>query len=248
MKMIKTSLTAFAIALSFSILSFATDKPHWSYSGNEGPQYWGGLDKSFSMCSSGKNQSPINLTDMVEGELSELKATYKEGGKEILNNGHTIQVNYEPGSTMTVGDRSFELKQFHFHSPSENTIDGDSYPMEAHFVHADKDGNLAVIAILFEYGDNNAELEKAWAQMPEKSGEKHALGNAIDANSLLPLDHAYYRFNGSLTTPPCSEGVNWFVMKSVATASKKQIEKFIHVMHYDNNRPLQPVNARVIIQ
>lgn len=208
----------------------------------------GELAPEYATCSAGKNQSPINLTGMVEGDLPALKVNYKAGGNEVLNNGHTIQVNYAPGSTMTVGNRSFELKQFHFHSPSENTIEGHSYPMEAHFVHADKNGNLAVIAVMFKLGKHNSELEKAWARMPEENGQKHALENAVDANILLPHDHAYYRFNGSLTTPPCSEGVNWFVMKFFDAASKEQIEKFVHFMYHDNNRPVQPVNARVVIQ
>lgn len=244
----KTSTAIFAIALAYSAQSLAAGNTHWGYSGHEGPEYWGELDASFATCASGKNQSPINLTGMIEGELQELTIDYKAGGNEILNNGHTIQVNYAPGSTMTVGNRSFELKQFHFHSPSENTIKDHSYPMEAHFVHADKKGNLAVIAVMFEPGKQNTELEKAWGHMPEKGGEKQTLDSPIDANMLLPQDHAYYRFNGSLTTPPCSEGVNWFVIKSFDTASKEQIEKFVHVMHHDNNRPVQPINARVIIQ
>ena len=246
--MIKTSMVALVIAFSLSTMSFATDKPHWSYSGQEGPAHWGELDKSFALCSTGKNQSPVNLTGMVEGELPELQLSYNAGGNEIWNNGHTIQVDYAPSSAMTVGERSFELKQFHFHSPSENTIEGKSYPMEAHFVHADEDGNLAVIAVLYEYGDNNTELEKAWAFMPEQSGAKHTLENAIDANNLLPLDQGYYRFNGSLTTPPCSEGVNWFVMKSFDTVSPEQVKKFTHAMHSANNRPVQPINARLIIK
>jgi carbonic anhydrase len=244
-----------AITVSFAIVgmlaasaALATGKIHWTYSGHEGPEHWGELSPEFSICATGKNQSPINLTGMIEGDLPELKVNYKAGGSEVINNGHTIQVNYEPGSTMTVGDRSFELKQFHFHSPSENTIEGQSYPMEAHFVHADRDGNLAVIAVMFESGKHNEELEKAWAPMPMKEGQKAMLEETIDANALLPHDHDYYRFNGSLTTPPCSEGVNWFVIKSNDSVSKEQIEKFVHAMHHDNNRPVQPVNARVVIQ
>jgi carbonic anhydrase len=248
MKMTKTGTIIFAAALTVSTQGIAGEKSHWTYSGNEGPEQWGSLDDSFTTCSSGKNQSPINLTRMVEGELPELTINYKTGGNEIVNNGHTIQVNYAPGSTMSVGKRSFELKQFHFHSPSENTIEGHSYPMEAHFVHADKDGNLAVIALMFKSGEHNAELEKAWAQMPEKAEGKQVLSSSVDANILLPPDHDYYRFNGSLTTPPCTEGVNWFVMKFIDTASKEQLEKFSHVMHHANNRPVQPVNARVVIQ
>lgn len=221
---------------------------HWSYSGDEGPAHWGELAPEFATCSSGRNQSPIDLTGMIEGELPGLEVRYEANGGETVNNGHTIQVNYAPGSDMTVGGKSFELKQFHFHSPSENTIGGRSYPMEAHFVHAGKDGNLAVVAVMFEIGQHNTELEKVWAQMPMEAGQETVLDEAVDAGILLPDDHAYYRFNGSLTTPPCSEGVGWFVLKSFAIASEEQIEKFVHVMGHDNNRPVQPINARLVVQ
>ncbi|HMR02848.1 MAG TPA: carbonic anhydrase family protein, partial [Candidatus Competibacter phosphatis] len=206
------------------------------------------LAKEFSTCSTGRNQSPVNLTGMIKSSLSEMKVNYKAGGHEVVNNGHTIQVNYEPGSMIDIDGHTFELKQFHFHTPSENTIEGHSYPMEAHFVHADPDGNLAVIAVMFKEGKANAELEKAWARMPEQAGEHQALGSMVDADILLPHRHDYYRFNGSLTTPPCSEGVWWFVMKYFDTASKEQIEKFAHTMHHDNNRPPQAINARMILE
>jgi carbonic anhydrase len=245
-KLLASSIVIAGVLVASYVL--AAGKTHWGYSGHEGPARWGDLAPEYSTCSSGKNQSPINLTGMIEGELPELKVNYNVGGNGIVNNGHTIQVNYAPGSYMAVGGRSFELKQFHFHSPSENTIEGHSYPMEAHFVHADKKGNLAVIAVMFKTGNHNTELEKAWSHMPMSGGSHITFLTAVDANMLLPHDHAYYRFNGSLTTPPCSEGVNWFVMKTVDSASKEQIEKFVHAMHHDNNRPVQPANARVIIQ
>jgi len=226
----------------------AGETAHWGYSGHEGPEHWGELDPNFFLCSKGKNQSPVNLTEMIESDLPPIKINYKSGGNEILNNGHTIQVNYDPGSTIIVDGNEFELKQFHFHSPSENTIEGHAYPMEAHFVHADKDGRLAVIAVMFKYGEKNTELEKAWAHIPNNAGEKRALSKHVDANILLPHDHDYFRFNGSLTTPPCSEGVLWIVMKYFHTTSKQQIDTFTQIMHHPNNRPVQPVNARAILK
>lgn len=234
--------------IGFSSLAISEDKAHWSYSGQDGPEHWGELVNGFSLCSTGKNQSPVNLTGMIESDLKEIKIDYKDGGNKVLNNGHTIQVNYAPGSTINVDGHSFELKQFHFHSPSENTIEGHSYPLEAHFVHADPNGNLAVIAVMFEEGKENAELKKAWAQMPEQAGESQDLKAIVNAEALLPQQHDYYRFNGSLTTPPCSEGVWWLVMKNSDTASKAQIEEFAHVMHHANNRPLQAINARMILE
>jgi carbonic anhydrase len=243
---IRFSLIIVAVCMASFVL--AAEEAHWGYSGNEGPEHWGKLDPEYASCSEGKNQSPVNLTGMIESDLPPITIKYRPGGDEILNNGHTIQVNYEPGSTITVDGHKFELKQFHFHSPSENTIEGHSYPMEAHFVHADREGNLAVIAIMFKAGEKNAELEKAWTHMPENAGEKRALPMSIDANILLPHDHDYYRFNGSLTTPPCSEGVWWLLMKYFDTASKEQIDKFSRTMHHPNNRPVQPVNARAILK
>ncbi len=248
MKKRNIAVTLIFVTFYLASTAFAGDKVYWGYSGKEGPEYWGGLSSEFSPCSEGKNQSPIDLSGMIEGELPALTVNYEAGGNEILNNGHTIQVNYEAGSTIKLNDHQFELKQFHFHSPSENTIEGESFPMEAHFVHADKEGNFAVIALMFITGDKNLELEKAWAQMPEKPGEKNKLAKNVNAGLLLPQNHDHYRFNGSLTTPPCSEGVWWFVMKETVTASKEQIEKFSHTMHHPNNRPVQPVNARMILK
>ena len=234
--------------LVFVLNACAGSGAHWTYSGQEGPEHWGELDAKFTACSDGKNQSPVNLTNMFESTLPPIQISYKSGGHEILNNGHTIQINYTGGSTISLDGHAYELKQFHFHAPSENTIEGHSYAMEAHFVHTDKQGNLMVVAVMFEVGEYNAELEKAWSHMPEQAGEKHQIQSKVDANDLLPNDRDYYRYDGSLTTPPCSEGVIWVVMKQVENASKQQIEKFMHTMHYNNNRPIQPVNARVILK
>ena len=248
MKKRNFGLALIIVGLGMASIVLAGEKVHWGYSGHEGPEHWGALDPKYSSCSEGKNQSPVNLAGMIESDLSPIVVSYQAGGTEILNNGHTIQVNYKPGSTISVSGHVFELKQFHFHTPSENTIEGLSFPMEAHFVHSDKDGNLAVIAVMFKAGEKNAELDKAWAHMPEKIDEKYELPDNLDANMLLPQEHDYYRFNGSLTTPPCTEGVWWLVMKNFDTVSEKQIDKFSHMMHHPNNRPVQPTNARVILQ
>jgi carbonic anhydrase len=247
MKIRKICSSFIMTGLLFTDTSFAMETSHWGYSGSEGPEHWGQIDTKFAICSSGKNQSPINLAGVIESNLSPMAINYQIGGNEILNNGHTIQINYKPGSSINVDGRTFELKQFHFHSPSENTIEGQSFPLEAHFVHSDTTGNLAVIAVMFEEGDKNTELEKAWRVMPENVEEKSPLPESIDANLILPHDQDYYRFNGSLTTPPCSEGVWWLVMKSSNIVSKEQIEKFTHTMHHPNNRPIQPINARIIL-
>ncbi len=167
---------------------------------------------------------------------------------DIVNNGHSIQVNYASGSTIAIAGKTFELRQFHFHAPSEHQMHGQSFPMEAHLVHADAAGNLAVIAVLFQAGRHNALIDQLWKHMPAHSGEKHVLPTPIDVLELLPRDKAYFRYNGSLTTPPCTEGVWWFVMKQPVIMAKQQVEVFEHIMHHPNNRPVQSVNARPMLQ
>lgn len=242
------SILCVAFIGTVSNVSLAAEQTQWGYSGKKGPDHWGELADDFSTCSKGVNQSPINLTGMVTGSLPKLNIQYQVGGDEVLNNGHTIEVVYGKGSTMNIEDTRFELKQFHFHSPSENKIEGQSFPMELHFVNADSQGHLAVIAVMFKEGAYNPQLANVWQSMPQQVGQEKALATAVDINQLLPAQHDYYRFNGSLTTPPCTEGVKWFVMKTPITASKAQISQFVKAIPGGNNRPVQSVNARMILQ
>jgi len=221
---------------------------HWAYKGDAGPENWSKVDPKFTMCAIGKNQSPIDLANQVKADLKPFKTDYKQGATDIVNNGHTVQVNFGAGNTLMVDGRTFELKQFHFHSPSENKLNGRQFPMEAHLVHADKDGNLAVVAVMFDEGAENAFISKLWSAMPGKGGDKNSLPAGLSAAQLLPKDLAYYQFNGSLTTPPCSEGVRWLVVKKPVTASKAQVDKFSKTLGFANNRPIQPVNARQVLQ
>jgi carbonic anhydrase len=221
---------------------------HWGYQGEAAPQNWGKLDSKFALCASGKNQSPIDLTGFTQAQLKPLKLDYKPGVADIVNNGHTVQVNYAAGSMLTVDGNTFELKQFHFHAPSENKINGKQFPLEGHLVHADKDGNLAVVAVMFEEGAANALLTKLWEKIPATAGETNALPPGMSVTQLLPKEGEYYRFNGSLTTPPCSEGVRWFVMKKPVTVSKSQIAQFSKAVGVANNRPIQRVHARSVLQ
>ncbi len=237
----------FVCVLMASGSAYSGAKSHWGYSGHEGPESWAKLSADNFACS-GKNQSPINLTGFVESGLSPIEFDYKQGGNEILNNGHTVQVNYEAGSSIKVDGQTFNLLQFHFHAPSENHIDGKSYPMEAHLVHADKDGNLAVVAVMFDKGEANKGLQQAWAEMPGHTGDKNQLSKAVSVDDILPENRDFYRFNGSLTTPPCSEGVRWLVMKEAMSASGQQIDAFANILQEPNNRPIQAVNARVILK
>jgi carbonic anhydrase len=240
-----------AIVLSIVLVTVPTGTAlaqHWGYEGEAGPQNWGKLDGKFATCSGGKNQSPIDLKTFIEADLKPLKLDYRAGITDMVNNGHTVQVNSTPGSALSIDGITFELSQFHFHSPSENKINGKHFPLEGHLVHADKDGNLAVVAVMFQEGAANALLAKLWEKMPNKAGEKSEISTGLSVAQLLPKQRDYYRFNGSLTTPPCSEGVRWFVMKKSATVSKAQIERFSQAVGVANNRPIQATNARAILQ
>jgi len=242
---LKATIKCLSLALLLTSSAYSSEISHWGYTEEGSPLSWGTLKPEFHTCKDGLNQSPIDLKVFVDAELPKLTYNYKSASTEILNNGHTVQVNIANGSTVVIDGIKFELKQFHFHTPSENNINGKSFPLEAHFVHASKDGELAVVALMFEEGDENKMLGKLWAKMPMKSGEKSKLEIA-DVTSLLPKDRDYYRFNGSLTTPPCTEGVRWIVLKKSTTLSKAQADKFAKVMVHPNNRPIQPVNARII--
>jgi carbonic anhydrase len=230
-----------------SLAATASDV-HWAYDGKHGAEHWGSLTSKFATCDSGVNQSPINITKTVDASLPALAINYQASKVSVINNGHTVQANISGKNTFTNDAGTFDLKQFHFHAPSENTIAGKSFPLEVHFVHADDNGRLSVIGVMFEYGDENTTLAKLWQKMPTKIGEKQPLHELLNSSDLLPVNADYYRFNGSLTTPPCSEGVRWFVMKDAVTASKDQIEKFAKTMGGANNRPVQATNARVILR
>ena len=247
----KTSMRLFGLVLAFLSMSLVAQPPqhapHWEYTGDDGPAHWSTLAPEFAACA-GRNQSPIDLDNFIEAELPPIAFDYKAGGHDVVNNGHTIQVDYDAGSSISIDDDTFALKQFHFHAPSENHIDGKSFPIEAHFVHADAKGDLAVVAVMFEQGDNNPALDKLWARLPGKEGDTEALSPEIAAAELLPGNRDYYRYEGSLTTPPCSEGVRWLVLKHPVPVSAQQIDRLTKALGHPNNRPVQPVGARVVLQ
>ena len=226
-----------------------THKAHWGYTGEVSPSHWGSLNEKFSMCSKGNMQSPINIVASKDINLDALGFNYNTKSTNVINNGHTVQVNIQKGSSVLIDGKSYELKQFHFHTPSENNINGKSYPLEAHFVHASKDGELAVVAVMFKYGKSNPIIEKIWSKFPLKLNHSENLElSANDINGILPTDKDYYKFMGSLTTPPCSQNVKWNVFKTTVTISKEQVKKFFDIFEHTNNRPLQKTNNRVIIK
>lgn len=238
-------LIAALLAGSFSVT--AAEQTHWSYDGQEDPAHWGKLSPDFSLCETGKNQSPINIKGALETHHAQLQLAFQPGKQQIVNNGHTVQVNVSGGNTLVLDSSTFTLQQFHFHAPSENEIDGKQFPLEAHFVYKGKDGELAVLALMFQQGKANAQLAKAWQQIPTTVNQTAVLSAPLDIQALLPKQFNFYRFSGSLTTPPCSEGVSWMVLGKPVSASAEQIAQFKNAVRHANNRPIQPLNGRVII-
>lgn len=239
-------LIAALMVTSFTCVA-AEHAPHWGYEGQSAPENWGKLSPDFSACENGKNQSPVNIDHAFKTNHEPLKLSFKSGNQQIINNGHTIQINVNQDNTLELDNEKFVLQQFHFHSPSENQIHGKSYPLEAHFVYKNKEGELTVVALMFNQGKTNAELAKAWQQIPTNANSSATLDQSVDIKALLPNKLDYYRFSGSLTTPPCTEGVRWIVLEQQGNASAEQIEKFHSIMHHDNNRPVQPLHGRVIV-
>jgi len=219
----------------------------WGYSGPEGPAHWGELKPEFAACKTGHLQSPVNIAGARSADLRAIQFEYKPSALHIINNGHTIQINYTPGSLIRVGDKRYELKQFHFHHPSEETIKGKRFPMELHLVHSDADGNLAVVSVLLEEGTANPLVETLWGVAPKTDGPEKTDDNLeINAADLLPASRSYFTFAGSLTTPPCTEGVSRFVLKTPVTISKKQVATFAEIYPYDE-RPTQRLNGRTVL-
>ena len=216
---------------------------HWTYSGREGPAHWGGT------CAKGRAQSPIEIrsASAKHEKLPPLEIDYRPGTLHIVDNGHTIQVNVDHGSSFTVGGHRYDLVQFHFHKPSEEVIDGRRFAMVAHLVHKDAKGNLAVIAVPLKAGAENSLVATLWRHLPtEKEREESKHGVTISPGQLLPASRDYFSYLGSLTTPPCTENVRWFVLKNPNTVSLAEITTF--GMRYPADaRPVQALNEREVL-
>ena len=237
-------------ALLLAAVSTAQHQPGhtWDYSTSHGPSHWGDLSPEFTPCSHGHHQSPIDIRNPQKADLPPLQFDYKPTPLDIIDNGHTIMINYAPGSSLSVGDKKYELKQFHFHRPSEEKIDGKGFAMTIHLVHADAQGKLAVVAVLLQQGEDNPLLHELWDHLPAKKEEEEHLNNIqIDLDALLPSDHGYYTFDGSLTTPPCTEDVTWYVLKHPVTVTAAEIEQFSKLYRNDA-RPTQPLYDRVVME
>jgi len=253
-KKIKYLGAIIAVAGAFSLIQAdehtksSEHKSHWGYLGESSPAHWGDINQNFKMCKEGKQQSPINIVPTKDTNLSPLDLNYTAGATSIINNGHSIQVNVADGNTLKVDKKVYKLKQFHFHVPSENNIKGDKFPLEAHFVHVADDGKIAVIGVMFREGEENRVLAKVFKHIPNlKVGkEEKCTLSAEEIKALMPNRKDYYKFKGSLTTPPCTEGVDWFVYKEPLSVSKEQINTFFNAFSFPNNRPIQPTNNREI--
>lgn len=241
-------------------------KTHWSYVGSTGPQHWGMLSPAFELCDTGKAQSPVNLGRKRTRVPYQLKVSYRDAplvlGESLttyitlsetpmeIDTGHSLQINFHPKSdkeTINYAGHDYELMQFHFHSPSETEWHKQAFPLEIHFVHQGKDGKVAVLSVLVKGGEENAELAKIVEHIPSESGKASAInGVNVNPSQLLPADKRYFSYDGSLTTPPCSEGVQWIVFSKPITASPAQILKIREASHGTNARPVQPLNNRIL--
>lgn len=213
---------------------------HWGYEGAMGPDRWG---DEFPTCAKGKSQSPLNIKGPFEKALFPIAPDYKSGPLKIVNNGHTIQVNVPPGSKLRIDSKPFELVQFHFHRPSEELIDGKPAAMVIHFVHKNSEGRIAVLGVLLREGNENPGIKLLWQHAPLKEGEAEPEGVNFNPGNLLPREYEFWSYEGSLTTPPCTEGVRFFILKSPVNIAREQVEQF---PFKKNARPVQPQNGRAI--
>lgn len=259
MRIFRRSAAVLVLISAVALLGFAQEV-EWGYSGDTGPEHWGSLDESFLLCSDGQTQSPIDIdtsSAVVDAELPQIELDYAATEILLLNNGHTIEMEYETGSFMRFNERLYELLQFHFHAPSEHTIDGESFAMELHLVHLcgrclfnNEFGAITVLGVMIKAGERNDALDVFWDELPTQADEELHLDLLFNALQIVPTDFSSYRYRGSLTTPPCSEGVQWLVLREPIELSQTQIDEFKSALFLSccltNNRPVQPLNDRVV--
>lgn len=248
MKALSVLLVMLMLSSACAPQQVETTSPHWTYEGEEGPSHWGELDQTYAVCGTGKSQSPIDVANPSAQDLTNISFHYQPSEVNILNNGHTVQVNYDPGSYIELDSVRYDVLQFHYHAPSEHTVDGESFPAELHIVHKNANGILAVVGILLKEGTENAAYQPFISNLPaEKTAAKDA-GVKINAMDLIPSVQTTFRYNGSLTTPPCTEGVNWLLMTTPVALSIQQLTAFDSLFEGGNNRPVQLINDRTLIE
>ncbi len=219
---------------------------HWSYAGENGPSSWGTLAPAFAACAEGRAQSPINFMARSPQPLTPIVFDYRPTPLDIQHNGHTIQLTNEAGSSILLDGQRYEMNQLHFHAPSEHTVEGEHYPLEMHLVHRDRAGRLAVVGVLFELGAENPSLAQVWNHLPPEPGAPVRVEDGtVDAMDILPSTDSFYRYRGSLTTPPCTEQVRWAVLRTPVQLSDGQLSAFTSIVDH-NNRPVQPLYDRTV--
>ncbi len=245
-RVIVTASVLFLLVGLFTVTkAYSAGGAQWDYDveSGHGPEYWGDISGAYKTCKEGMSQSPIDLTEASDVTLPKIEFNYKATRLNIINNGHAIEVKYDKGSYIIVDREKYKLLQFHFHTPSEHLIDGAPSVMEMHLVHKSNRGKLAVIGVLFDIGAENINLDDIWANLPEKAKQKRSVGKKINVIDLMPNSKSYYAYFGSLTTPPCSEGVKWSVLRTPLEISEQQVSKIESIIG-QNNRPVQPLNDR----
>ncbi len=227
-------------------LSDAAPTASWGYSGAGAAPYWGTLSPSYEACASGQAQSPINISEYLQENLPAIEAGYVDSGLSVFNTGKTIQVNFDEGSSIGVNGQQYNLLQLTFHTPSEHYLDGAPYPMEAQFVHQTESGAVGIVSVMMRLGAHNPVIEGIWQNAPIQAGETKDVDSVkINAAALMPSSLSHYHYTGSLTIPPCTEGVEWFVMKDTLELSEIQLKAF-QALFPVNARPVQSLNDRVV--
>jgi carbonic anhydrase len=242
-------VTLAALVATVPMAAHGQWKTPWDYQGPSGPEHWGELDPDYSLCKTGRSQSPIDIRETLKTSLPVVRFEYHPGPLNIVNNGHTaVRVDYASGNAeyLVVGGKRFELTQFHFHRPSEEYIRGKSLPMDIHLMHKSEDGQVLGVAIELTVGRTNTALDQLWKYMPKSNDGPHEIrGVEFDPSGLLPATTAYYTYDGSQTAPPCTEGVTWIVLKSPLSISAKALRQFSKLYPH-NVRPPQPLNGRSV--
>ena len=241
-----SALAFLGFSISLTGGSTAEEDVHWGYSGEHGPEQWGELSEAFEACSDGHFQSPIDIVDPIEADLGSIGLAYRGSTTSVLNNGHTLEVEVDEENSLTIDGKTFVLEQFHVHSPSEHRIEGESFPLEAHFVHQNDRGELAVVGVLFREGPRNEGLATIGGSAPARAGGSVSIAMRIVDLEIVPKESAYYRYSGSLTTPPCTEGILWLVLKTKMAISEDQVAGFVKLMGEDARGP-QPLNGRLVV-
>ncbi len=240
-------VSCLALALLASTAPAGTAQ--WGYQGAVGPEHWAELDPGFGLCATGKNQSPIDLAGFIESDLDPLNFDYPNTVTKVVNDGRGILAKFAPGASIEVDGRPFRLRELRLHAPSEHRLEGRTYPVEAQLVHTDAAGNVAIVVVLWDEGEDSPAVARLLRMLQDRSGAGGSPTAPVRTRDLLPEDErTYYRYNGSLTTPPCTEGVRWLVMKEPTTLSKEQLEQLTRIIGHADSRPVQPVYARPVLE